>query len=208
MSAAVLGWAYDVSGSPSRTVEQKRMTERDRSGADADRGSRGVGERLRCGLGESLGGNATAFGYSVTITASFGAVEIGRGSPTFADLIVFGLGSVIAYEAARRLARGRGEEDGRIVAWNRFVGRIELQSDFGRGFIPYAVQQAKQRLLNEGMQPSRHRFLNGLAGPIFVVRFFFAVSSMELFERKPVLVNRRFSPSLGTWMASTMGPSG
>ena len=57
----------------------------------------GVRERLVCGLGESLGGNATAFGYSVTITASFGAVELGRGTPRFGDLIVFGLGSVIAF---------------------------------------------------------------------------------------------------------------
>jgi hypothetical protein len=42
-------------------------------------------------------GNATAFGYSVTITASFGAVELQRGSPTYADLIVFGLGAVFAF---------------------------------------------------------------------------------------------------------------
>ena len=54
-------------------------------------------ERLVCGLGESLAGNATAFGYSVTITASFGAVEIGRGSPSFGDLVVFGLGAVVAF---------------------------------------------------------------------------------------------------------------
>jgi hypothetical protein len=56
-----------------------------------------MGERLVWGLGESLGGNATAFGYSVTITASFGAVEIGQGNPGFADLIVFGLGAVVAF---------------------------------------------------------------------------------------------------------------
>ncbi len=63
-------------------------------------------ERLLCGLGESLGGNATAFGYSVTITASFGAVELGRGSPNFADLIVFGLGAVVAFGGLEGLASG------------------------------------------------------------------------------------------------------
>jgi hypothetical protein len=42
---------------------------------------------LVCGLAQSLGGNATAFGYSVTITASFGAAELGRGAPRFGDLI-------------------------------------------------------------------------------------------------------------------------
>lgn len=57
-----------------------------------------------CGLGQSLGGNATAFGYSVTITASFGAVELGRGAPRFGDLIVFGLGAVVAFGGLEGLA--------------------------------------------------------------------------------------------------------
>ena len=57
-----------------------------------------------CGLGESLGGNATAFGYSVTITASFGAVEIARGRPGFADLMVFGLGAVVAFGGLEGIA--------------------------------------------------------------------------------------------------------
>jgi hypothetical protein len=79
---------------------------------------RGARERLVCGLGQSLGGNATAFGYSVTITASFGAVELGRGSPTFGDLIVFGLGSVVAFGGLEGIASGgfrtplrRGSDD-------------------------------------------------------------------------------------------------
>ncbi len=56
--------------------------------------------------GESLGGNATAFGYSVTITASFGAVELGRGTPRFGDLTVFGLGAVVAFGGLEGLASG------------------------------------------------------------------------------------------------------
>ena len=56
------------------------------------------------GLGESVGGNATAFGYSVTITASFGAVEIARGEPGLGDLIVFGLGAVVAFGGLEGLA--------------------------------------------------------------------------------------------------------
>jgi hypothetical protein len=74
---------------------------------DSKRGRpRGIGQRLGCGLGESLGGNATAFGYSVTITASFGAVEIAQGNPSFGDLIVFGLGSVVAFGGLEGLASG------------------------------------------------------------------------------------------------------
>ena len=60
--------------------------------------------RLVCGLGESLGGNATAFGYSVTVTASFGAVELACGRPQFSDLIVFGLGAVVAFGGLEGLA--------------------------------------------------------------------------------------------------------
>jgi hypothetical protein len=71
---------------------------------DTEQRPRGIKARLVCGLGESLGGNATAFGYSVTITASFGAVEIGRGNPGFGDLIVFGLGAVVAFGGLEGLA--------------------------------------------------------------------------------------------------------
>lgn len=53
--------------------------------------------RLAGGTRKALHGNATAFGYSVTITASFGAVQLQSGSPSFTDLIVFGLGAVVAF---------------------------------------------------------------------------------------------------------------
>jgi len=46
---------------------------------------------------KALHGNATAFGYSVTITASFGAVSVQRGQPSFGDLILFGMGAVVAF---------------------------------------------------------------------------------------------------------------
>jgi len=48
-------------------------------------------------VSESLHGNATAFGYSVTITASFGAVQHERGQPSYLDLLLFGVGAVIAF---------------------------------------------------------------------------------------------------------------
>ncbi len=53
--------------------------------------------RVHTGLSQSLGGNATAFGYSVTITASFGAVQLRRGQPRFGDLLLFGVGAVLAF---------------------------------------------------------------------------------------------------------------
>jgi hypothetical protein len=53
--------------------------------------------RLAAGLRKALHGNATAFGYSVTITASFGAVQLQCGQPDFTDLILFGAGAVFAF---------------------------------------------------------------------------------------------------------------
>ena len=68
-------------------------------------------------------GNATAFGYSVTITATFGAVSVQRGQPSFGDLILFGMGAVVAFGGLEGLLNhgfreplepgtDQGEEDG------------------------------------------------------------------------------------------------
>jgi hypothetical protein len=40
------------------------------------------------------------------ITASFGAVEIGRGQPRFSDLVVFGLSAVVAFGGLEGLDTG------------------------------------------------------------------------------------------------------
>ena len=82
------------------------MADNDESYSSRASRPRGIRARLVCGLGESLGGNATAFGYSVTITASFGAVELGRGAADFGDLIVFGLGAVVAFGGLEGVATG------------------------------------------------------------------------------------------------------
>ena len=91
-----------------RSQASNRWAMADNDAPDTRRGSRprGVRARLVCGLGQSLGGNATAFGYSVTIMASFGAVELGRGAPRFGDLIVFGLGAVVAFGGLEGVATG------------------------------------------------------------------------------------------------------
>lgn len=87
-------------------VESGAVNENDTTSESPAARHRGVRRRLVSGLGVSLGGNATAFGYSVTITASFGAVELGRGQPRFGDLIVFGLGAVVAFGGLEGVASG------------------------------------------------------------------------------------------------------
>lgn len=63
----------------------------------------GVRARLDRGAGEALRGNATAFGYSVTITASFGAVQLEHGQPGYVDLLLYGMGAVVAFTALEAL---------------------------------------------------------------------------------------------------------
>lgn len=84
-------------GSSHRDVEPVSVPDsgsRSRGGRPRPRGAR---RRLSNGLHEALHGNATAFGYSVTITASFGAVQLAHGQPRFGDLLLFGVGAVIAF---------------------------------------------------------------------------------------------------------------
>lgn len=59
-------------------------------------------ERLGTGVSRAQNGDTTEFGYSVTITASFGAVQLDRGQPHYVDLLLCGLGAVTAYSALER----------------------------------------------------------------------------------------------------------
>jgi|SRR3954468_24264585 hypothetical protein len=39
----------------------------------------------------TMGGESTAFGFSIMITATFGAIQVGHGSPSYGQLILFAL---------------------------------------------------------------------------------------------------------------------
>lgn len=47
-------------------------------------------------LSTAVSGNATAFGFSVTITVTFGVVEHFRGSPTLLELLLFGIAGALS----------------------------------------------------------------------------------------------------------------
>lgn len=55
-----------------------------------------VGDLLR-GLSASVTGNAQAFGFSITITVTFGVVETAEGQPTRLDLLGFAMAAVAAF---------------------------------------------------------------------------------------------------------------
>lgn len=70
----------------------------------AERERTTMAEHCELGVREALHGNATAFGYSVTITASYGAVQNQQGSPGFLDLLLYGLGAVAAFSVLEGIA--------------------------------------------------------------------------------------------------------
>lgn len=58
----------------------------------------------------TIGGESTAFGFSIMITATFGAVQWQHGSPVPGDLLLYGLGAVAGFTALEAAAsRGARE---------------------------------------------------------------------------------------------------
>ena len=58
------------------------------------------------GLQASARHNAAAYGYSVTITASFGILAAVRGAPRVAELFVFAAGAVVGFPLIEAIASG------------------------------------------------------------------------------------------------------
>lgn len=56
-----------------------------------------VARRLEQGLNAAVSGNAQAFGFSITITVSYGVCDLVQPTPRLADLVVFALAGVAAF---------------------------------------------------------------------------------------------------------------
>lgn len=59
--------------------------------------NRSLGARFLQGLRTSVGGNAQAFGYSITITVTFGVISTAEGQPSQSELLGFALSAVAAF---------------------------------------------------------------------------------------------------------------
>ena len=82
-------------------------------GEDLDRSTRGQGAERRGfsdnhvrGLHASARGNAAAYGYSATITASFGIIGAVVGTPRVAEIFAFALGAVLAFALVEAVISG------------------------------------------------------------------------------------------------------
>lgn len=58
------------------------------------------------GLQTSARDNASAYGYSVTITSAFGILSAVRGSPGVAAIFAFAIGAILAFSAVEAVASG------------------------------------------------------------------------------------------------------
>lgn len=64
---------------------------------DADRNESHTGRAARVGLHTALVDNSTAFGFSITITASYGALNQLAGSPALLHITGFAVGAALAF---------------------------------------------------------------------------------------------------------------
>src|SRR4051812_33530618 len=52
----------------------------------------------------TIGGESTAFGFSIMITATFGAIQVGQGSPTYGQLVVFAFCASLSFAVLEGVA--------------------------------------------------------------------------------------------------------
>lgn len=75
--------------------------------------------RWPVGFNTAVSGNAQAFGFSITVTATYGVISSAQGSPSVPDIFGFALAAVAAFSllnllVARLLAKERKDPD-RVV---------------------------------------------------------------------------------------------
>ena len=76
------------------------------SGKPVGRATGGIGLHYVHGLHTSARGNAPAYGYSVTITASFGILSALKGSPGVAEIFLFAAGAIAGFALVEAIVTG------------------------------------------------------------------------------------------------------
>ena len=74
--------------------------------SDGEHKRRGFGHNYLHGLHDSASKNVSAYGYSVTITASFGLLNVIEGSPSALEIFVFAGGAVLGVALVEAVASG------------------------------------------------------------------------------------------------------
>lgn len=129
-----------------------------------------VGALLR-GLSSSVTGNAQAFGFSITITVTFGIVDAAEGHPTRLDLLGFALAAVAAFSMLNLLVFLLIEHDRDADALKRAL-LIGTATDF------LAVAAAVGAAM--GATGLVHGWAAWLLAPFFAGLVYVLVQSLEL----------------------------
>lgn len=129
-----------------------------------------AGRRLLQGLDASVTGNAQAFGFSITVTVTFGVLSA-RGNPSSAELVGFALSGVLAFSLLN-------------LAVARLLSERGSPSDSTRGMLlgtatdALAVGGAVSSAL--GVRAATHGLLSWLLAPFVAGIIYVLVQSVEL----------------------------
>ena len=116
-----------VSDNPERELRDERS---ERSG---------FGDNYRRGLHSSAVGNAAAYGYSVTITATFGILTTRGGTLAVPQILTFVAGAVLAVALVEAVASGgfrreMGEEPSSVMALGSSISVFSVGGTLGLVF--------------------------------------------------------------------------
>jgi hypothetical protein len=115
----------------------------DRPGNESERGG-----PVESAISTVTRGNSTAFGFSITITGTFGVLQTLVGSPTFLEVLMFGVaaaGTIAVIEAV--VTRGFRQRSGVLPAEVRMLGTAQ---DFLSVAAAVAAAAGVGAVLNRG----------------------------------------------------------
>lgn len=90
---------------------------------------RGRGRLLLRGLNASVTGNAQAFGFSITVTVTYGVASAAEGNPTLPELMGFALSAVAAFSLLNLIVAHLVKADGSTTETTRAL-LIGTATDF------------------------------------------------------------------------------
>lgn len=101
-------------------------------------------EDYLAGLRTSIRGNAAAYAYSVTITATFGALSLEEAPASGGRIFLFALGAAAAFTiveaAGSNLFRDRSRgEPSEVVVLGSAMGVLSIASSLGAAFVVVAL---------------------------------------------------------------------
>ncbi len=80
------------------------------------------GRQFARGLNTAVTGNAHAFGFSITVTTSYGAVSVDEGSPSLPELVGFALAAVAAFAILNMVVAGTASASGSTTSRTLLIG--------------------------------------------------------------------------------------